>query len=221
MPRCGAIEIAQSLKSRIEAGEWAEHRIPPERDLAADFGVARNTIRRAMMMLREEGTIWRHVGRGTFIVPEVDAFSEAVARMRKASPGDMMEVRLVLEPHAASIAAVSASTSELKSVEEAHRHAKDACEIAMFEHWDAEFHDRIVASGRNELFRDICSLVGALRNQDAWFEMKQRSFSEARRAAYCLEHEAILAALLRHDPDAAANAMRAHLLSVRANLLGR
>lgn len=92
-----------------------------------------------------------------------------------------MEVRLVLEPHAAAIAAMSASMSEIEAVGEAHLHAEDAHESAVLEHWDAECRDRIVASGGNELFRDIYRLVAALRNQDAWFEMKRRWFSEAPR----------------------------------------
>ena len=43
MPRALASTIADVLKSRIEAGEWADARLPPERELASDFGVARNT----------------------------------------------------------------------------------------------------------------------------------------------------------------------------------
>src|SRR5579872_1454357 len=67
MPRLVAEDIAVALKQRISAGEWAASgRMPPERDLASEFGVARNTIRRAVDQLEEAGMVAREVGRGTF-----------------------------------------------------------------------------------------------------------------------------------------------------------
>jgi DNA-binding FadR family transcriptional regulator len=65
------------------------------------------------------------------------------------------------------------------------------------------------------------SLLRALRNQSPWYEMKKRSFSEERRLRYCAEHGALLANLLRRDPEAARSAMAEHLATVSANLLGR
>ncbi len=221
MSRPVATQIAETLKSRIDAGEWLDSRIPAERDLAEDFGVARNTIRRAMALLQQDGSISRHVGRGTFITPENDAFGAVIARMRNASPADMMEVRMMLEPNAAAIAATTASGSQLEAVEEAHRRALQTTDMPSFEHWDAEFHHRIFACSRNDLFKEMHNLLRALRNQHAWFEMKKRSFSEQRRGLYCSEHATLVEALMRRDPDGAERAMVAHLRTVRVNLLGR
>ncbi len=221
MARLVATEIAQTLKSRIDAGEWLDSRIPPERDLAEDFGVARNTIRRAMALLKQDGSISRHVGRGTYTTPENDAFGVVVARMRNASPADMMELRMMLEPHAAAVASTTASGSQLDAVQEAHARAVAATDMPSFEHWDAEFHHRVFACSRNDLFKEMHNLLRALRNQMAWFEMKKRSFSEPRRQLYCTEHAALVDALLRRDPDGAERAMMAHLQTVRVNLLGR
>ena len=68
MPQLVAETIAQSLRERIERGDWADgSRIPPERELAAQFGVARNTIRRAIGLLGDSVAITREVGRGTFV----------------------------------------------------------------------------------------------------------------------------------------------------------
>jgi DNA-binding FadR family transcriptional regulator len=221
MARLGATAIASTLRSRIDSGEWLDSRMPPERDLAADFGVARNTIRRAMALLKQDGAISRHVGRGTYITPETDAFGAVVARMRHSSPAEMMEARLVLEPHAAAAAATGASGPQLDAVVEAHERACEATELAAFEKWDAEFHHRIFACSRNDLLKEMHNLLRVLRNQTAWFEMKKRSFTEARRQLYCQEHGALVEALRRRDSEEAERAMRAHLHSVRQNLLGR
>lgn len=223
MSRLVAHDIAKALKQRIEAGEWLEDgRIPPERDLADEFGVARNTVRRAVGMLEETGTVTRQVGRGTFLVSaRADTLSATVARMEGTSPADMMEIRQLLEPTAAAFAATNASTSQLNAVRDAHLAAVEATEMPVFEQWDAEFHHRIFSCSRNEFLREIHNLMRILRNQSPWFDMKKRSFSEARRQVYCAEHAAILDALMRRDPGGARAAMHAHLMTVEKNILNR
>jgi DNA-binding FadR family transcriptional regulator len=133
----------------------------------------------------------------------------------------MMEIRLLLEPSAAQFAATNASTSELNLVREAHETAVSSTDMPEFEHWDAEFHNRIFACSRNDFLKEIHNVMRILRNQSPWFDMKKRSFSEERRQIYCGEHAAILDALMQRDPDAARAAMLAHLLTVQKNLLGR
>jgi DNA-binding FadR family transcriptional regulator len=223
MPRLVATDIAAELRKRISSGEWAENgRIPPERDLADEFGVARNTVRRAVSLLEEDGTVVRHVGRGTFLADvDPNSLAAVVARMEGTSPADMMEIRQLLEPAAASFAATNASTSELNAVREAHQTACDSTDMPTFEHWDAEFHHRIFACSRNDFLKEIHNLMRTLRNQSPWFEMKKRSFSEERRQTYCREHQAIVDALMQRDPDGAKQAMLTHLQTVGYNLLGR
>jgi DNA-binding FadR family transcriptional regulator len=223
MPKLVASEIAGALRKRISSGEWADlGRMPPERNLATEFGVARNTIRRAVSLLEEDGTVTRQSGRGTFLQTEQkDTLAEAMARMEGTSPADMMEIRLLLEPSAAQFAATNASLGELNLVREAHQAACDSTDMPSFEHWDAEFHNRIFACSRNEFLKEIHNVMRILRNQSPWFEMKKRSFSEERRQIYCREHGVIVDALLSRDQDAARAAMHAHLLTVQRNLLGR
>ncbi len=223
MARVLAADIARSLRQRIDAGEWADHgRVPPERDLATTLGVARNTIRRALDVLREEGAISRHIGRGTFIrAGEGQSLAEVAQRMRGSSPADIMEIRLLLEPSAAAFAATNASAGELANVEEAHRNALLSDDMPTFEHWDAEFHHRIFASSRNVLLKEMHGLLRALRSQSPWFDIKKRTFSEERRRRYCAEHGALLDNLLSRDPEGARGAMAEHLATVSANLLGR
>jgi DNA-binding FadR family transcriptional regulator len=223
MPKLVANDIATALKKRISSGEWIEHgRMPPERDLASEFGVARNTVRRAVSFLEEDGTVVRHVGRGTFLTAtNPHSMAATVGRMEGTSPADMMEIRQLLEPAAASFAATNASATELSAVREAHKIACESQDMPSFEHWDAEFHHRIFACSRNDFLKEIHNLMRILRNQTPWFEMKKRSFSEERRSIYCAEHQALLDALLRRDPESASRAMLTHLRTVERNLLAR
>jgi DNA-binding FadR family transcriptional regulator len=215
------VTVAKSLRERIDAGEWSDGRkMPPERELAAGFGVARNTVRRAIGLLRETVPLTREVGRGTFLEgPREPALADILRRMEGASPADMMEIRRLLEPAAAAFAATNASTAELGRVAEAHRLAASAIEMPEFERCDSELHHRVFACSRNELLREMHNVLRVLRNQNAWFEMKKRSFTEERRRQYCAEHQTLVDALFRRDPEAARNAMLTHLQSVETNLL--
>ena len=70
------MQVADNIEVRIEAGEIS-HRLPSERDLAEEYGVAYQTVRHAMKLLRDRGLIITRQGRGTF-----------VASARGARPGD-------------------------------------------------------------------------------------------------------------------------------------
>ena len=220
MPRLVALDIADELRRRIHAGRW-NGRIPPERDLAHEFGVSRNTVRRAVGVLEADGAVVRQVGRGTFLQQPVGgSIAAVIKRMEGVSPADMMEVRQLLEPPAAAFAATNASVTELAAIREAHEKAVVATDMPTFEHWDAEFHHRIFACSRNEFLHEMHNLMRILRSQAPWFEMKQRSFSEQRRVTYCDEHAVIADALLSRNPDGARQAMARHLTTVSRNLLG-
>ena len=132
-----------------------------------------------------------------------------------------METRLLIEPPAAAYAATNASLTDLQRVRDAHEHAVDAVDVRAFEEWDAEFHRRVFACCGNSLLKDINELIGIVRTQPLWFDMKARSFSEEARQRYCNEHGTILECLLSRDPHGAKNSMLEHLQSVKQNLLSR
>ena len=70
-PKLVYVQVADHITARIERGELAPGaRLPAERDLAAEYGVAYDTIRRATALLRDRGLIITIIGRGTFVKPE-------------------------------------------------------------------------------------------------------------------------------------------------------
>ncbi len=68
-PVLAYIQVADDLAGRIGRGELSG-RMPAERDLAVEYGVAYGTIRRAMELLRERGLVESVHGRGTFVKPQ-------------------------------------------------------------------------------------------------------------------------------------------------------
>ncbi len=67
-PDFAYIQVANDIAARIEIGEIS-HKLPAERALAEEYGVAYQTVRHAMAVLRERGLIITRQGRGTFVAP--------------------------------------------------------------------------------------------------------------------------------------------------------
>lgn len=62
------VAVADHIAAQIQAGDLQPgDRLTPERDLAAEYGVAYLTVRRAMKELRERGLIETVQGKGTFV----------------------------------------------------------------------------------------------------------------------------------------------------------
>ncbi len=134
-----------------------------------------------------------------------------IQKLSGVSPIDMMAVRRIIEPRAAALAATNASAGALKEIAAVHSASVAAYEIEAFERWDAELHQKIFAATRNDLLNHLHEMLRLIRGQELWLAIKRRSFSPERRNAYCQEHGALVAALLRRDAEAAAIAIRAHL----------
>ena len=222
MPKQVAADVAASLRQRIKSGEWRKTGIMPnERLLAVEYGVARNTLRRAIEAVELDGLVNRQAGRSTLVKSETgDDLLDIMHRISGTSPLDIMNVRMIVEPQAAAAAAGNASAADLGLIAEAHEMAVGSSEIETFESWDAEFHKRIFASTRNEFLTNLHDILRVIRNRAPWLEIKRRTFSEERRQSYCSDHAVILNALMARDSEGAAQAMRSHLAAVSRNLFG-
>ena len=185
-------------------------RLPPERELARHLGVNRGTLRKALVRLEIEGRIVRQVGRGTFI-------SEApIETASTASPIELMDARIALEPAIAGEAALRARRDHLDWLRHCVARGDAAEDYAAFEQWDLAFHRTIAEATQNPIFTMVMEVMRQMRGQEQWDRLKRASFNSATRERYRLEHRTLLQALEQRDRRAAAAAMLAHMRSVRA-----
>ena len=222
----GRAQIAYDhLQRAIASGLWRPgEQLPTERTLAQSLGLARNTVRRALDMLETEGKIARGVGRGTFLV-EVGA-GEArngtalllPAAFMNASPAEVMEARILLEPAVAELAVARATQADFAEMERCLAESEAARTVPEFEHWDGALHRAVIAASRNELLDAFYAVLNRIRDSAEWGLLKERSVTPERRAAYQTHHRAIVAALRSRDPAAARDTVRTHLIAVRDNL---
>lgn len=167
--------------------------------LARALRVSPTPVREALVRMEAEGLVTKEPRRG-FIVSRVIGLDELRS---------MIDFRLLLEPAAAADAARHASDTEAAALLEFARSGGggggDAAANRLDMIYDAEFHDTIARLGGNPWLRDA---LGRLRSHLHMY----RLYHHARHsAATTPEHEAIADAIVAHDPDAAAEAMRRHL----------
>ena len=215
-------ELRRFIEQQIASQAWPPgSQLPTERDLAEQFDTARNTVRRALAELEASGRIIRHVGRGTFVrEPDPEPSASNGADSRSINPAEIMEVRLVIEPAMVELIVVRASQVELEELQEIVDKGGAAPTQAEFELWDAKLHNALVQVSKNDYLARILAGVHAVRQMTAWGQLKRRGMTEERRAAYQVEHQAIVSALLDRDADRAREAVIAHLRHVRHNLIG-
>lgn len=211
--------VAQQLGQLIDG--LTGSRLPPERVLAAQFGVSRAEIRKCLAALATEGRLVRHVGRGTFLR---DAAAAPIADIRSlardTSPRDAMQARLLLEPELASVAAVHATPKQIDTMHVLTGQMRAAPTWAAYESADGQLHQLIAACSGNKLLTVVHSIIDEVRRAVVWSWLDSRPTGPPADYSSFAEHDAIVAAIERRDRAGAAAAMRQHLRTTQARLIG-
>ena len=110
--------VAASLERRILEGSLKSgDRLPPERELATDFGVSRPSLREAIQKLALKGMVQSRQGGGTYVTNALEAtFFDPWQDMMGSHPNlreDMLEFRRMIEGQAAEWAAERATEADL------------------------------------------------------------------------------------------------------------
>ncbi len=218
-------EIISYVLERIENEEWEDgFRLPTEKLLTEQFQAARNTVRKAMAQLEADGMIKRHVGRGTFVQrnnmedPPTGAGLNIV-KFGDASPAEINEIRVILEPAAADQIVSRATRSEIEYARLCLANTYKAKNTEEYEHWDSELHSTIIKAAKNNLLTCLYQEIRFIRQQSEWHEIKRRSLNNARRKNYDEDHKKIVDALVKRDAKGLCSAMKQHLQSVSENML--
>jgi len=209
-------------------------RIPPERTLASELGVGRRSVRRALDVLEQEGRIHRHQGRGTFIDKRPTAGAPMPAPLAAASGGaraslsaaldnvldytnplEVIEVRLATEPVMARLAALRASQSEIKRLQQLAAKTRAAGDAETYERADSLFHRTIAEAARNTLFLAFFDTMRASQRDVGWRRLGENAHCYKRQSVYANFHESIAAAIAARNGQEAYLQMQRHLGDVQ------
>lgn len=209
-----AEKIARRIMAMIGSGELKPGDVlPPERELAGSFQVSRAVVREALGMLAVRGLVSVRQGKPTAL-SDVSSWNtldpQVLFLLRKEGTlRDLMELRFMVEPEAAALAASRITADELAGL----RLLLDpSYNVSMDKHVEADtaFHQGIFRATHNAVLLIFMSSVTDLLRESRRLTF-QAPGAIPLGAAW---HDAILDALERHDPEAARRAMIAHLNQV-------
>jgi DNA-binding FadR family transcriptional regulator len=195
-------------------------RLPPERDLAEELGITRAALRRAFDVLEAEGLIWHHVGRGTFVGNRpVEDSSDIPHIIERTNPLEVMETRLLLGPELARVAAMRATDADVAKMRLCLRKSRAAREWRVYEVWDSNLHQATAEATHNTVIYSLYEILQTVRRAVVWARPREKKPAPETGHHMHAEHKALVEAIASRRMDEAEGGMRAHLESVRDNLL--
>jgi GntR family transcriptional repressor for pyruvate dehydrogenase complex len=191
-------------------------RLPKENELAALLGVSRGSLREAIRALELVGVVQARQGDGTYITslaPSLllDVMSFVVDFSDDAATLELLEIRRLLEPAAAALAAARADDDQLRKVHLARDAVRVATDPEALVAADSAFHAAIAAASANPALAALLdNLSGPTIRARVWRAVSgQRAIEET-----LSEHDRIYDALVARDPELARATSATHVASV-------
>jgi GntR family transcriptional repressor for pyruvate dehydrogenase complex len=215
------LQVAEQIREAILDRELVPGtRLPTERELAAQFGVSRTTIREALRALQAQGlltgggrttplrTTVREVGSG----PLSEALS-TVVRLRTVSLGDLVELRCALESAALGGAARGSDGTRLEEARAALAEMRrDDVTPEEFHEADVRFHVSLAAASGNEAMHLVMLAIRDAIASHLLDGLHRQENGRATLRRLVREHAAILQAVEEGDGKRAGELVRSHVM---------
>lgn len=220
-----AEEVMDDLTAKIKGGMYRPgEKLPTEPEVMAEQGVSRTVVREAMSRLQASGLVETRHGIGTFVLPPpnptLPVFDfKTVASIKEVLA--MIELRVSLETEAAGLAALRRSDEHLaamrQALDEFEREIKQGRKAVDA---DFQFHLQIALATGNQYFEDFYRHLGTATIPRTRLDTSQLSPQPGANYLHQTnqEHERILAAIARRDPQAAREGMHQHLADSQERL---
>jgi len=210
------IKIVEQIKTLILNGELKiGDKLPPERELAEKFGVARPTVREALSALEVLGIIDVQMGSGAFIrrIPENEIENSIRQLDNEADPFELLEARKIIESVIAKAAANKATSEDVAALEELITEMEKKLREQEFSmELDREFHLRVAKATGNSVLMGIAeNLVNMMRGKlwESITEINRRIPGKSEK--YVEDHRRIFKAIKAGEASQAGIAMYNHL----------
>lgn len=216
-------EVVSQVQELIRDGKLkAGDQLPSERELAETFKVSRTSVREALRALETQGLVVSRTGMGTFVADlPIESLVATLATLLSAEKdglADIFEMRKLIEPHIASLAAERATKTDverLKMILDKQRN--EVRQGGTGVEADAEFHFAIGQATQNQALEKLVSGL-----MDMLSHSREESLQTPGRNQASLEsHTKILTAIEQHDRERAREAMLRHIEQVEQNVFGK
>jgi len=195
--------VVSKLQQQLSLGEYQPgEKLPSEPELMEQFGVGRSTIREAIRILANTGSLSVRQGSGTFVELQEGISEPLSQRLRRADAGDLDEVRQLLEVKIAEKAAMHRSKKDIARMKELLQKRDAAAKAGDTEaaiRSDIQFHIAIAAASRNDILADLYRTFA---------EQMTRHFREVHSDTVSFIktqhwHESLLDSIVEQDPKKA------------------
>lgn len=210
-------EAIHKIKEMIVSGELRPgDRLPKEADLADRLGLSRNSLREAVKALSVIRVLDVRQGDGTYVTSLdpgllLDAMSFVVDFHRDDTVLQFLEVRRILEPAAAAMAAQRMSEEEIATLRTLLDGLGGEPTIDALVENDLEFHRQIAAGAGNDV---LCSLIDSLSGPTTRARIWRGLTQESAVARTREQHAAILDAIASRQPELARSWATVHVAGV-------
>ena len=216
--------ISRELLKMIEHGKFPPgSKLPSEMELAAHFGVSRIPIREALSVLRAPEVITSRQGGGSYV--EENAATSLLHHIRiEQDDADIIkhlfEMRKILEPEAAYLAALRRTPEQLQQMRNALKRLEIECndEEKTGQKADIEFHSSIIQATQNPIMIQMMENLSALYERALKITLKPNLKLKQRRKAALKEHRNILSAIEMEEPELARIQSAIHLKNAEKKL---
>ena len=206
--------VVETLGSRIVRGDLQPgDTLPNEADLGRELNASRSVVREAVKSLASKGLLEARTRIGTRVLPssQWNLLDPEVLGWRYAAMPpmqffrEMFEIRRMIEPEAASLAAARATAADIAVMDQAFRDIETAEESSnQAIDADRRFHRAILAASHNELMLQMGAIISV--GLMVSFRISSSSFG-----VFVVHHKNVLEAIRAHDTSAAREAMLALL----------
>jgi GntR family transcriptional regulator, transcriptional repressor for pyruvate dehydrogenase complex len=188
-------------------------KLPPERELAASMGIARQTLRSALSALAAIDVLEIRQGAGAFITdlkPDklIDRLKFFIS-LNESSVHEFFEARTSIELTVVALAATRATDEQLATLAASPALQFPQDGFVNFIHHDLDFHAQIAAVAQNSILAEFLDIFRAIRGNIR----RATTLTTADIDRAIREHRQIVDALAAHDPERAQVAMRQHMES--------
>jgi GntR family transcriptional repressor for pyruvate dehydrogenase complex len=198
------------LEGRLRPGQ----KLPAERELSESLGISRATVRESIKALVAMNVLETRHGSGTFVASlETKELLEPlvfVLSLAKRALADLFEVRLLLEPGTASLAAERASEDEIEKIWQCCAAIAAAETNEDILKLDLRLHELIAEATHNELLLSVLGSLSHLGIESRALTVELPGVAQQTRR----DHERIVEAIRARRPAAARDAMRGHISNV-------
>lgn len=207
-----AEQVADGIMNLIQETPYkAGDRLPTEKELCESTGAGRNTVREALKILASRNVLEIRQGAGTFVsekqgIPD-DPLGFSMVNDHVKLTKDLLQVRIMLEPQIAALAAQCAKENEIKELEE----ILEEMEAAMkkredYSELDTKFHTKIAQCTHNIVMENLLPVIGK------GVAVFAREVAQTEYDRTWISHRKIFCYIRDHKPFEAEMEMQYHLL---------